>query len=319
MRNHTALFAVVLLAGCDNKLEPKDGSAVRSTERSTSGVSASPSSDGGGSGPQTVARTDLPGLYARRCLGERLKGVWSEITLEKGGRYAVLDHGVNAEFRYRGRFTYEGDRLTFHPDEAKSKSTEDVYIVRQHRGRRMLLWGKQLEAFELLPSWRLGYVQLSSPDERSSICSKMPKLDNPSDPSNPKVRLPQRLELVVPAWDPGGPYAAHVTLRLAPYEGEMAVCHEAGCASPHRAPMTIADWIEVNRAWWAIERAAGTCPDRAAGQPEPERAYRITHGDRTMTGAVPSESTDAGRPEPCEARNSLVQMIQLRIGSMHPP
>lgn len=296
-----AAVGVVVVSACGRGAEAPERPGVAPAASESSPPSAGPTAP---ARPDADTLREIAGRYVLRFSPT----VWWELVLEPDGRY-TQSFGDRAALTRRGTFTLAAERLTLRCD---PPGEAERYHVREHAGRKLLLGAGELDAFELLPSARLGYRRLRPGEARAAIDEALAPLENPADPEDPAVRLPSELTLTVVVDGPGGPEPNRVLLRPEPYGGAMTL---AG----RELPMGVSDWVRLTRAWRLMQRPGRRCP--APRRPDAPGAFSIAHAGGTVHGVLPPEPLDAGAApaDGCAAARQLAAWLRQRIRTMFPP
>ncbi len=236
------------------------------------------------------------------------------LEIAPGGRYSLTYNGqcLPGDTTATGSVTLDGQTLRFRPASGTGGPMgASMLQVRTHDGRRVLLNDESLAAFEILPSIRLGLVQLRTGETPSSVM--LPSNDsNPLSPDNAQP-LPGTLDLV--AEDPDPPHGRfhHIRLVSAPYNVSFSGCILPGgrgeCEGQRtEATLGVGAWAQLVRHWWSFIRPGVRCepPGRRPGAPR----YTLVWAPRVQAqGSLPDDRSPAVLDQPCEAEARLVWWI----------
>jgi hypothetical protein len=297
--HHTTVLAALTAFGCQRSSAPLPDRVTVSTVAVPTDVSTT---------MDTAVSHPLAGTYGMIAAA----GPTQRLTIDRDGNYTVANSGspMMADLPApRGRVTLEDKRVSFHPVQGTTGPFNSTTLtLREHQGRRVLLPDDQLDAFELLPTWRLGLVELREGENPSSVRAPL-EVQNPKDRIE-NESLPTHFEAHIELYGTPSGQTLHLQVQAIPHNISVS-----GCVAPNRsAPcrpnvgssrtLGPAAWAEANRLYLAIHHRTTLCEPLARPRSAPRYHLRWQGGG--MEGQLPERPDPTILAHSCEVESRFV-------------
>ncbi|MCC7541704.1 MAG: hypothetical protein IT379_36130 [Deltaproteobacteria bacterium] len=298
-----ALAPLLAISACGGSSAPARGSSRTAASRDPHRTSTAPSRS---PQPRAGSLASLVGSY--QPAGE----AYPRLELRADASY-VYTTGSSPEQSSRGEAMLDERVLTLTPNVVGGTIEPIEIAVRTYSGRTVLLRGEQREAFDLVPSSRLGLLSRipSDPPDAISIPDE-PQQPNPAGPGG-ATALPSmllvRASFPATAEQPG----LRVEVAVMPHRVELSGCEtrtpNRECGGIRRRTLGVGAWLEINRLWWATF-GPRSCTEATAT----DSSYAIQiDGGETRTGVLPPSATDPTLQTPCGADARIVYWLASQL------